>query len=84
MDAVTLTNAKQHLEQIMQQVIINAEPMIVCADDGQRIVLLSLDEFNAWRETLYLLSNSANVEHLQQSLTEAHTGKIITPELIEV
>lgn len=30
----------------------DAEPTIVCADDGQRVVLMALDEFNAWREKL--------------------------------
>ncbi|RKZ93063.1 MAG: hypothetical protein DRR19_02305 [Candidatus Parabeggiatoa sp. nov. 1] len=27
---------------------------------------MSLDEFNAWQETLYLLSNPANAEHFVQ------------------
>jgi hypothetical protein len=32
-------------------------------------------EFNSWQETLYLLSNPANAEHLRQSIAEAQIGK---------
>ena len=38
--------------------------------------ILSLDEFNSWQETLYLLSNPANAEHLRRSIQEDKAGKI--------
>jgi antitoxin YefM len=44
---------------------------------------MSLDEFNSWQETLYLLSNPANAEHLRRSLQEAREGKGIERELID-
>lgn len=56
MNAVTLNYAKQNLEQILEQVISNVEPTIICTDSNQQIVLLPLDEFNSWQETRYLLS----------------------------
>lgn len=84
MNAVTLTEAKKNLEQLIEQVISDVEPTIITTDTGQNIVLLSLDEFNAWQETLYLLSNPANAEHLRQSIEEAQSGKIVEQELIEV
>ncbi len=84
MNAVTLTEAKKNLEQLIEQVISDVEPTIITTDTGQNIVLLSLDEFNAWQETLYLLSNPANAEHLRQSIEEAQSGKVVEQELIEV
>ena len=36
---------------------------------------MSLDEFNSWQETLYLLSNPANAEHLRESIAQADWGK---------
>jgi antitoxin YefM len=44
---------------------------------------LALDEFNSWKETLYLLSNPANAEHLRESLAQARMGKAQARELIE-
>jgi antitoxin YefM len=83
MDAVTLKDAKIKLEQLINQVITNVEPTIVVTDSGQRVVLMSLDEFNSWQETLYLLSNPANAAHLSQSIAEAESGYIQERDILE-
>lgn len=83
MNAVTLHEAKTNLEYLINQVVSNVEPTIICTDNGVQIVMLSLDEYNAWQETLYLLSNPANVAHLRQSIAEAQAGKKFESELIE-
>jgi antitoxin YefM len=83
MNAVTITEAKANLEQIIEQVIADVEPTIISTDTGQQIVLIPLEEFNAWKETLYLLSNPFNAEHLRQSIIEAKTGKTVERELLE-
>lgn len=73
MNAVTLNEAKRGLEDLIVQVISDAEPTIITTDTGQRVVLLPFDEFNAWQETVYLLSTPANAAHLRQSIAEAQT-----------
>jgi antitoxin YefM len=37
---------------------------------GEQVVFLSLDEYNSWKEALYLLANPANAEHLRRSIAE--------------
>ena len=76
MNATTVKEAKKNLDRLIRQVNADAEPTIICSDQGQKAVLLSLEEFNAWQETLYLLANPANAEHLRQSIAEAKAGKI--------
>jgi len=83
MNVVTVNEAKRNLDLLIEKVFSNAEPTIITTDTGQQIVLLSLDEFNAWQETAYLLSNPANAAHLRQSITEAQQGKIVERELID-
>lgn len=83
MNAITLNEAKRNLEQIIDQVIADAEPTIVVTDSGQQVVFLSLDEFNSWKETLYLLANPANAAHLRQSIAEAQAGDVQQRELAE-
>ncbi len=84
MDAITINQAKQDINLLIEKVISNAEPTIICNDQGQKAVLLSLDEYNSWKETLYLLSNPANAEHLRRSIQEDKSGKIIEQELDEL
>lgn len=83
MTTVTLTEAKQNLERLIEQVIADAEPIILSTDAGQEVVLLSLDEFNSWKETLYLLTNPANAAHLRKSISEAGAGQVRENELID-
>ena len=83
MNAVTTTAAKRNLEKLITQVIDNAEPTIVSTDSGKQIVMMALDEFNAWQETIYLLSNPFNAAHLRRSIAQAKGGQIVERELIE-
>ena len=83
MNVVTVNEAKRNLDLLIAKVVANAEPTIITTDTGQQIVLISLDEFNAWQETAYLLSNPANAAHLHQSIAEAQLGKLVDRELIE-
>ena len=75
MNATTVKEAKKNLGRLIRQVNGDAEPIIIGSDPGQTAVLLSLEEFNSWQETLYLLSNPANAEHLRQSIAEAVEGQ---------
>ncbi|MEB3123246.1 MAG: type II toxin-antitoxin system Phd/YefM family antitoxin [Snowella sp.] len=75
MEAMTSNQAKQQLDELIDRVILDAEPTILCNEQGKQAVLMSLDEFNSWQETLYLLSNPANAEHLRRSIAQVNSGK---------
>jgi antitoxin YefM len=83
MNAVTLKDAKLNLERLVEQVIADAEPTIIVTDNGEQVVFLPLDEYNSWKETLYLLSNPANADHLRRSIAEVEAGKAQERELLE-
>lgn len=83
MEAITSNQAKQQLDDLIDRVILNAEPTILCNEEGKQAVLMSLDEFNSWQETFYLLSNPANAEHLRKSIAQANAGKKSVKELID-
>ncbi len=83
MTAITLDEAKRDLEKLIARVVSDAEPAVVTTSSGHQIVLMALEEFNAWQETAYLLSSPANAAHLQQSIAEQQSGKSARHELIE-
>jgi len=84
MNAVTVKEAKRNLELLIERVIADAEPTIVVSDSGQQVVVLSLDEYNSWTETLYLLSNPANAARLRQSIAESGLGQQAERDLLDV
>ena len=83
MNAITLDEAKRDLSQLIQQVSADAEPTIICGTEGDKAVLLFLDEFSSWLETHHLLSNPANAEHLRQSIEEAKGGTTTERDLVD-
>jgi antitoxin YefM len=83
MNAVTVANAKENLERLIEQVLADAEPAILCTEKGDKVVLVSLDEFNSWKETIYLLSSPANATHLRQSIAEADNGNLEEKTLVD-
>ncbi|MDJ1176495.1 type II toxin-antitoxin system Phd/YefM family antitoxin [Roseofilum capinflatum] len=81
--SLTTQQAQQDLDGVIERAIANSEAIVLCNDKGERAVLMSLDEFTSWKETLYLLSNPANAAHLLSSIESAKAGKGIERELIE-
>lgn len=82
MQAVTLKDAKRNLSRLIEQVLADAEPRIVVTETGEQVVLMPLDEFNSWKETLYLLGNPANAANLRRSISEAVAGQATKRELV--
>lgn len=83
MNTVTVNEAKRNLDSLIDKVVSDAEPTVITTESGQQIVLLSLDQYNAWQETIYLLSNPVNAAHLRHSIAEAQHGSVAEHELIE-
>jgi len=45
--------------------------------NGEPVVVVSLGEYEALEETLHLLSNPANAEHLRKSMEQADAGEFV-------
>lgn len=83
MNTTTLSAAKKNLAVLIKQVENDAEPTLIFVDENHKAVLISEREYNSWQETVYLLSNPANAEHLRKSLAEADSGLVSERELVE-
>jgi antitoxin YefM len=83
-DVITTKQATQNLEQLIEHVILDVEPTIIYNENGQKAVLMALNEFNAWQETFYLLSNPANAAHIFKSIQEIEAGDTFEKPLLEL
>ena len=76
MDAISYTRVRNNLAKTMDRVAQDHEPIVITRQKGESVVLMSLEDFNAWQETACLLRNPANAERLRGPRTrsvEAHT-----------
>jgi antitoxin YefM len=83
MNAVSYTNLRQHLETYMDKVYSDRVPLIVARKNDENVVLLSLEEYNSLAETDYLLSNQANADHLQKSISQHKAAQVREHPLYE-
>ncbi|HAN49629.1 MAG TPA: type II toxin-antitoxin system prevent-host-death family antitoxin [Amoebophilaceae bacterium] len=60
METITLSTFRETLKTSLQRIADNHEPMVVKRQRGEDMVVLSLEDFNAMQETLYLFSRAAN------------------------
>jgi antitoxin YefM len=61
MDAITTQQASQDLDNLIDMVIADVEPTIICNNKGNKAILISLEEFSSWQETLYKRSQESGV-----------------------
>ncbi len=83
MPTVLFDEAQQNLATICEQTCQDHEPCLVKRANNQHVVILALEDYNAWVETHYLLSNPANAKWLLTSLEKARQGQLVQRELIE-
>lgn len=83
MHTISLDHAKQQLEAVVARVLADAEPTVVNTPEGESVVVVPLDDYEAWQETAYLLRNPANAAHLRQSIAEADAGNVVARELLD-
>jgi antitoxin YefM len=68
----------------MDKVFQDHETLIVTRKNNENVVLISIDEYNSWIETNYLLSTRANTEHLMKSIDQYKAGKIKERDIYEI
>jgi len=75
MRAMTFNQAIQNLSDVMDTVNDDHEPLVVTHENHKPIVIMSLEDFNAWQETAYLTRSSANAKDLLEAVEEIRTRK---------
>lgn len=82
MKVVNYTDLRVNLKKWFDLVVDDMEEVIIKRKDNRDLVLISLEEYNALKETSYLLSGK-NREVLMKSLEEVKAGKVVEKPLIE-
>jgi antitoxin YefM len=83
MEAITYTAARQNLAKTMEKVCRDRAPVIVTKKSSESVVIMSLEDFEALKETAYLLRSPKNTRRLIESIAQLEDGKGSEEELIE-
>lgn len=83
MQALSYSEARANLSNLMDKVNDDHAPMLVTRQRGRPVVVMSLDDFTAWEETTYLLRSPANAQRLTQAIAALDGGAGQVRELVE-
>lgn len=83
MDTMSYSAFRNHLASTLDQVNDNHKPVLITRQNGKPAVVISLEDFQAYEETAYLMASPKNAQRLNQAIIEVEGGKIVQHELIE-
>jgi antitoxin YefM len=70
---------RENLAKYMDEV--SAGPLHIERDAGS-VVMLSEEEYEGWKETIYLLQSPANAKDLQEAIKAADAGQLVEHKLM--
>ncbi len=83
MKIVNFSEARNNLKSVLDQVINDADYTIITRRDSEDAVVMSLETFNSYMETFYLLRAPANATHLTKSIEQYKSGNVQEKELLD-
>lgn len=83
MDVISYTAARNTLKETMERVCKDHAPVIITRQNAPSVVLMSLEDYEAIEETLYLIRSPANAARLARSIADIEAGRVTERELLE-
>jgi len=75
MRTANYTDLRNNLKSYLDGVVNNCEPLIVHRQANTSVVVISLDEYNAMKETEYLTSSPEMVRRIKEAEKEIGNGQ---------
>jgi antitoxin YefM len=75
MRTLNFSEARNNLKDVLDKVAEDHVATIIKRRDAEDAVVMSLSDYNALQETMYLLSTPANARHLMESIAQLRNGK---------
>jgi len=83
MDSITYSAARNNLSKTIDKVNEEHAPVIITRQNGSAAVLMSLDDFNAYEETAYLLHSPANAARLLKAIQDVKLNNTRERDLLD-
>ena len=83
MRIISFSEARNNLKQVIDRVVDDADVAVISRRDSPDAVVMSLETFNSWMETVHLLKTPANAAHLDRSIQQLRKGKTRMRALFE-
>ncbi len=83
MKTLTYSALRNNLAKAIEEVTQDHAPILITRQKGVAAVLVSLEDFESWQETAYLMRNPANAAHLRRGVAQVKAGKTRRRKLLK-
>ena len=83
MESMSYSSFRINLASTLDKVSDDHKPILITRQNGKPAVVISLEDFQSYEETSYLMASPRNAESLNQAIAEIEAGKSNQHELIE-
>ncbi len=83
MDTMSYSAFRSHLAGTLDKVNDDHKPVLITRQNGKPAVVISLEDFQSYEATAYLMASPRNAERLNQAIAEVEGGKTVQHGLIE-
>lgn len=83
MRTINFSDARKNFKEVLDRVVDDADVTIITRRDADDVVMMSLSEYNSWKETEYLLASPANARQLRASIAQLNAGRKVYRDLVE-
>ena len=82
MEVINYSILRNNLKEVLDRVSEDKETYIVNRGSSNAVII-SLDEYNSWKETMYLMESESNRKGLEEAIEREKKGEFIIRDLIE-
>ena len=83
MQAISYSSFRSNLASTLDKVNNDHAPVMITRQNGKPAIVMSVEDFNAYEETHYLMASPKNAERLNQAIVEISANITTEHELIE-
>ncbi|HNA22120.1 MAG TPA: type II toxin-antitoxin system prevent-host-death family antitoxin [Agitococcus sp.] len=83
MHTMSYTALRNRLADALDKVNDDHVPMLITRQNGKPAVLMSLEDFQAYEATAYLMASPKNAQRLNQAIAEIEANNLIHKELLD-
>jgi len=83
MNTISYSNFRSHLATTLDKVNDDHVPILITRQNGKPAVIISLEDFNSYEATAYLMASPKNATRLNQAIAEIEGGGSVQHPLID-
>ena len=83
METLSYSAFRSHLAGILDKVNDDHKPVLITRQNGKPAVVMSLEDFQAYEETAYLMASPENMRRLNEAISEVREGRTVQRGIIE-